>query len=174
MCSNSLNTDGVILLVYGIPAAGKTRLSTSLCKESVAHNDGSFVSVHFDDFYPPDLRTAAQEDTCTHNKSDDTCVPLFKLKYIRKEINDNLEHLIRINELGTAESDSPAANKGESWSKFLCQISSSNPHAIFDDHGRYVRVYNYAYFSCNKLMYTCPVSTSHPFTPLCCIVLYCN
>ena len=124
-----------------MPAAGKTRLSTSLSKESVKHDDGSFISVHFDDFYPPDLRTATQEDNCTHDASDDTCAPLFKLKDIRKEINDNVEHLIRINELGTAESDSPTANKGESWSKFLCQISSSNPHATFDDHGRYVSVF---------------------------------
>ena len=60
------------------------------------HNDGSFVSVHFDDFYPPDIRTAAQEDTCTYDTSDDTSEPLFKLKDIRKEINNNVENLIRI------------------------------------------------------------------------------
>ena len=129
-------TNGVILLVYGIPAAGKTRLSASICKESQKYDKGTFISVHFDNFYPPDLRTAAQEYTGTRDVRGDT--GLFKLKDTRKDINDNLEHLIRTNNLGTARSDSPIAHRSPGWSKFLHQLSSSNTHVVFDDHGRYV------------------------------------
>lgn len=134
-------TNGVILLVYGIPAAGKTRLSTSLCKESQKHNNGTFISVHFDDFYPPDLRDEQEYTSYSRDVSDDTCSgQLFKLKDTRKQINDNVEHLIRANELGigTATSDTPTADNQEGWIKFLHQISSGNSHITFDDHGRYV------------------------------------
>jgi len=133
--------NGVILLIYGIPAAGKTRLSTSLCKESQRHNNGTFISVHYDDFYPPDLRTD-QEYSSTR---DATCSgPFFKLKEIRKDINDNLEYLIRTNGLGTATgSDLPTVVSQEGWAKFLHQVSSSNSHTTFDNHGRYVSIVTY-------------------------------
>ena len=130
-------TNGVILLVYGIPAAGKTRLSASLCEESQKYDYGTFISVHFDDFYPPDLRTA-QKYTSARDVADDGS--LFKLKDTRKDINDNVEHLIRTNKLGAAGSDSLTAGRQDGWSKFLHQISSSNTRVVFDDHGRYVSV----------------------------------
>ena len=130
---------GVILLVYGIPAAGKTRLSTSLCKESQKYDNGTFISLHFDDFYPPDLRneqqctTSARDVKMLHNE------PLFKLKGIRKEINDNVEHLICTNGLGSIGLSPSSVGSQEGWIKFLHQISFSNTHVTFDDHGRYVR-----------------------------------
>lgn len=130
-------TNGVILLVYGIPAAGKTSLSASLCKESQKYDKGTFITVHFDDFYPPDLRTAAQECTSARDVADDTG-SLFKLKDTRKDINDNVEYLIRINNLGAAELNSSTADRPEGCGKFLHQVMSSNSHVIFDDHGRYV------------------------------------
>ena len=130
-------TNGVILLVYGIPAAGKTRLSVNLCKESQKYDKGTFVTIHFDDFYPPDLRTAAQECTSPRDVVDDTG-SLFKLKDTRKDINDNVEYLIRINKLGAAGLDSTTGNRPEGWGRFLHRVSSSNTHIMFDDHGRYV------------------------------------
>ena len=131
-------TNGVILLVYGIPAAGKTRLSVSLCEESQKYSKGTFISIHFDDFFPPDLRAAAQDCTSARDVVDDT-KSLFKLKDTRKDINDNVEYLMRINKLGAAGLDSPTADGPDSWGNFLHQVSSSNTHVIFDDHGRYVR-----------------------------------
>lgn len=132
-------TNGVILLVYGIPAAGKTRLSTILCEESQKYNNGTFISVHFDDFYPPDLR-AEQKYTCSRDASDDGCGgPLFKLKDTRKDINDNVERLIVTNGLGTAAS-LPTVDSQKSWNEFIHQISSTNSHVAIDDNGRYVYV----------------------------------
>ena len=134
-------TNGILLLVYGIPAAGKTRLSTNLCKESQKYDDGTFIALHFDDFYPPDLRTEQQCTTSArdvkglddkHNES------LFKLKDTRKEINDNVEHLIRINGLGSSGASPSPAGSQESWIGFLHQVSSCNSHVTFNDHGRYV------------------------------------
>ena len=124
------------MLVYGIPAAGKTRLSTTLCKESKKYDTGTFVSLHFDDFYPPDLRSEQQYATTAELDTE----PLFKLKDIRKEINDNLEHLICTNGLGSAGLNPSPVGSQESWIKFLHQISLSNCHVTFDDHGRYVDV----------------------------------
>ena len=135
-------TNGVIVLVYGIPAAGKTRLSTNLCKDSLKYNNGTFVSIHFDDFYPPDLRSE-QIYSSARDVSDDTrSGQLFKLKDTRKHINDNIEHLIKINRLGTLGSDSPTTDHNgqlqESWIIFLHQVSASNCDVTFDDYGRYV------------------------------------
>lgn len=132
-------SNGVILLVYGIPAAGKTRLSTSLCEDSLKYDNGTFISLHFDDFYPPDLR-AEQEYCITRDPSDSG--PLFKLRDVRKDINDNVELLIRINKLGIAGLDKLTAEheSQDSWIKFLHQLSTSNSHVTFDDHGRYVTV----------------------------------
>ena len=142
MCSDgeAEKSNGVILIVYGIPAAGKTRLSTRLCQESQRYNNGTFVCVHFDDFYPPDLRTEQQQYTTSSREVLDgiDSEPLFKLKDIRKDINDNLEHLIKVNGLGFAGSISSMTGIHDSWIAFLHQIVSTNSHLTFDDHGRYV------------------------------------
>ena len=48
-----------IVLVYGLPASGKTLLTTSLVEYSSKDTDMMFrnwIAVHFDDFYPPDTR----------------------------------------------------------------------------------------------------------------------
>jgi len=129
------NTNGVILLVFGIPAAGKTRLVTGLCKESEIQEVGTLVCVHFDDFYPPDLRNCVEELN-DHLKTD-SCSgqPVFKLKHARQDVNNNVNQLIVANGLGTTEG-ALVRDGRDSWKKFLSQISSSNPHVIFDGDGR--------------------------------------
>jgi len=131
------NSNGVILLIFGIPAVGKTRLVTGLSKESQVQEVGTFVCVHFDDFYPPDLRNCS-EGINDHLKSDSCCGQIvFKLKHTRQDINNNLYRLIVANRLGTA-GDALVSNRDghDSWSKFLGHLSSSNPHVIFDDDGK--------------------------------------
>ena len=130
------NTNGIILLVYGIPAAGKTRFVTGLCEESHMQGVGTFVCVHFDDFYPPDLRGCIEE--LIKQQKSDPCSeqPFFKLKHARQDVNNNLNHFIAANKLGTA-GDSSVSNKScDSWRKFLNHVSSSNPHVSLDGHGR--------------------------------------
>ncbi|XP_065883257.1 L-seryl-tRNA(Sec) kinase-like isoform X2 [Dysidea avara] len=126
------NANGVILLIYGIPAAGKTKLVTGLCEGSQTQRSGTFVCVHFDDFYPPDFRGCTDEHQKTDSCSEQ---PLFKLKHARQDLNNNLNHLILVNRLGTA-GNSSVSDGCDSWGKFLSVISSSNPHVSFDHHGR--------------------------------------
>lgn len=45
-----------ILPIFGIPGSGKTLLTRHLVSADVALQ-WNLVAVHFDDFYPPDLRS---------------------------------------------------------------------------------------------------------------------
>lgn len=75
MADSSTASPACILLVYGIPGSGKTTLSRALLEHykgeekgasglkeaSQIKGDGNiskwnFFAVHFDEFYPPDLR----------------------------------------------------------------------------------------------------------------------
>ena len=50
---------GCILLVMGIPGSGKTALTRSIVDE---HHKWTYFAVHFDDFYPPDLRVENEQE----------------------------------------------------------------------------------------------------------------
>lgn len=47
-----------IVLIYGLPASGKTLLTTSLVEEADTKTT-NWIAVHFDDFYPLDTRSEA-------------------------------------------------------------------------------------------------------------------
>ena len=48
-----------LLLVFGIPASGKTFLSRSILDHvsKEGQSEWTWLAIHFDDFYPPDSRS---------------------------------------------------------------------------------------------------------------------
>lgn len=53
-----------LVLIFGLPASGKTTLTRTILecvaegqREEGEHSEGTWVALHFDHFYPPDLRS---------------------------------------------------------------------------------------------------------------------
>lgn len=55
-----METPGCILLVMGIPGSGKTALTRSIVDRN---QKWISLAVHFDDFYPPDLRVEKKQES---------------------------------------------------------------------------------------------------------------
>lgn len=117
-----------ILLLYGIPGAGKTLMSrdlathwnTSLC---------NFVHVCCDDHYPPDLRLTGDNDDAGNQ---------FRLKSARRDIIFNVERCLNIN--GHCEKgggDRGDKSDDDKWTNFITAVKERSLHSI-DTNGRSV------------------------------------
>lgn len=73
-----------LVLIFGIPASGKTLLARSVLKQLTQDKEKevSWLAVHYDDFYPPDTRCKEVKLSC--NRS---CSPLsFSLSVLTREM----------------------------------------------------------------------------------------
>ena len=126
-----------ILLLYGIPGAGKTFVSHDLATRWSA-SSCSFIHVCCDDFYPPDQRVIGKDDDGCH----------FDVKGGRREILLNVEHCLKTNghsEGGKGDrsdgrnSDCEKVNyervHDDKWVHFIAAIRERSPHSI-DNNGR--------------------------------------
>lgn len=127
-----------ILLVFGIPATGKSSLVKELLSRTDQwRNDVQCLHVCTDDFYPPDLREQEKyglpffpmTDLYLINffkityRSDRSTLEQFKWKECRRSINTCIEKCLSIN---SDISDSTSAGKTDKWEEFIKKMCVRN------------------------------------------------
>ena len=92
MASSQPSPPSCILLVFGVPGSGKTILTDSLVSRATGA-DWTLFPVHFDVFYPPDIRAAPSPTNA--EDSPDQEREHFALKIERQKVTDCVEWLVR-------------------------------------------------------------------------------
>ena len=123
-----MSRPGCIVLLCGIPGSGKTTFTQELSGHYSPPNGGSpfcLIPLHTDFFYPLDFRALQIQD-----------VSEFHLKEVRRDVNNCLRHLIRVNSIGShspEEQDCLAPPSLRQWKALVQWLSE---HELADSEGK--------------------------------------
>ena len=130
--------DCSIVLLCGIPSSGKTTFAHRLSEEVIRRVGGGegftdtawgVITVHFDDYHPPDLReerAGGKHNSLGYGSDEEGSSISFVLKQSRQDISDCIKHFILMNDLGRASEVLPSCTTSgrvpKLWDQFVGHV----------------------------------------------------